>query len=139
MWAERAHGELRQSGRRAGAARAAVVDVLARESCCLSAQEIHDRLRGDGRGVGVASVYRALDQLSELGLVQRVDVADGVMRFERAEDEHHHHVVCDDCGKVEPFADESLERAITQATSRLGYDVSAHEIVLRGACDDCRT
>ena len=138
MWRERAHERLRETGRRSGAARAAVVEVLAGESCCLSAHEIHGRLRAEGRVVGVASVYRALDQLFALELVQRVDVGDGVARFERAGgDDHHHHVVCDDCGKVEPFADESLERAITSASGRLDYAVQTHEIVLHGACTDC--
>jgi Fur family ferric uptake transcriptional regulator len=139
VWREQAHERLRATGRRSGAARAAVVELLAGESCCLSAQELHARLRADGSTVGVASVYRALDQLSGLGLVQRVDVGDGIARYERAETEdHHHHVVCHDCGKVEPFSDEPLERAISQATSRLGYDVSGHELVLRGACADCQ-
>jgi Fur family transcriptional regulator, ferric uptake regulator len=139
MWRDRAHEQLRATGRRAGAARAAVVDLLAGESCCLSAQELHERLRAGGTAVGVASVYRALDQLAQLGLVQRIDVGDGVARFERVHaDDHHHHVVCEDCGKVEPFADPSLERAISAASIRLGYAVDAHEVVLRGACDDCR-
>jgi Fur family ferric uptake transcriptional regulator len=139
MWRERAHDELRASGRRAGAARAAVVDLLAAESCCLSAQEIHERLRTRGTAVSVASVYRALDQLSALELLQRVDVGDGLARYERTHgDDHHHHVVCDDCGKVEPFADESLERAISHASGRLGYAVEAHDVVLHGACADCR-
>jgi Fur family ferric uptake transcriptional regulator len=62
-----------------------------------------------------------------------------VARFERAHaDDHHHHVVCDDCGKVEPFADPSLERAIDAASERLGYAVEAHEVVLHGACGACR-
>jgi Fur family transcriptional regulator, ferric uptake regulator len=138
-WRDQANERLRATGRRSGAARAAVVDLLADESCCLSAQELHVRLGSGGAKVGVASVYRALDQLAGLGLVQRVDVGDGIARYERVQaDDHHHHVVCDDCGRVEPFADESLERAISQATGRLGYDVSGHEIVLRGACADCR-
>ena len=53
-------------------------------------------------------------------------------------DEHHHHLVCDDCGKVEPFTDETLERALERAAGRLGYAMEQHEVVLRGACDDCR-
>jgi Fur family transcriptional regulator, ferric uptake regulator len=139
MWRDQANERLRATGRRSGAARAAVVDLLAAESCCLSAQELHSRLGQEGSNVGVASVYRALDQLAALGLVQRVDVGDGIARYERAQPEdHHHHVVCHDCGKVEPFADESLEQAITLATDRLGYEVSGHELVLRGACADCR-
>ncbi len=118
----------------------AVLELLARKECCVSAQEIHDELRSGGRSVGIASVYRILDLLSEFRLVQRVDVGDGVARFEPvlAGAEHHHHVVCDDCGKVEPFTDGSLEQAIAGVSRRLGYAVAAHDVVLRGECDDCR-
>ena len=95
---------------------------------------------GGGR-VGIASVYRALEGLDELGLVQRVDLGDGVARFEPAHvgGDHHHHLVCDDCGKVEPFEDPSLESAIERVADGRGYVVAAHDVVLRGACEDCRS
>jgi Fur family ferric uptake transcriptional regulator len=139
-WREHTEGALREAGFRAGGARAAVLDELARQDCCASAQEIHASLRGSGRSVGIASVYRVLEVLSELRLAQRIDVGDGIARFEPAlpDGEHHHHVVCDDCGKVEPFSDPSLETAIAHASQRLGYSVDAHEVVLRGECGDCR-
>ena len=66
--------ELRRAGHRSGGARAAVIDLMARQHCCLTAQEVFDRLRADGRVVGIASVYRALDLLSRLGLVRRLDI-----------------------------------------------------------------
>ena len=94
-----------------------------------------------GGRVGIASVYRALDGLDELGLVQRIDLGDGIARFEPAHagGDHHHHLVCDDCGKVEPFEDPSLESAIERVADGRGYVVAAHDVVLRGACEDCRT
>jgi len=139
-WREHTEAALRGAGFRAGGARAAVIDLLAGQACCASAQEIHETLRGHKRSVGIASVYRVLDVLAELRLVQRVDVGDGIARFEPAlpDGDHHHHVVCDDCGKVEPFSDPSLETAIARASKRLGYSVDAHEVVLRGECGDCR-
>lgn len=139
-WRAHTQDALREAGFRAGGARAAVIDLLAVQDCCASAQEIHETLRGSGRSVGIASVYRVLEVLSELRLLQRVDVGDGVARFEPAlaDGDHHHHVVCDDCGKVEPFSDPSLETAIASASKRLGYNVDAHEVVLRGECGDCR-
>ncbi|MDQ3065994.1 MAG: transcriptional repressor [Actinomycetota bacterium] len=138
-WLLSTDAALRQAGFRAGGARSAVLELLARQHCCASAQELHETLLGEGHSVGIASVYRILETLSELRLVQRVDIGDGIARFEPAhDDDHHHHVVCDDCGKVEPFTDALLERAIARATSRLGYAVDAHEVVLRGGCGDCR-
>jgi Fur family transcriptional regulator, ferric uptake regulator len=139
-WTDQALDGIRAAGLRRGGARRAVVDFLAAQDCCCSAQEIHDGIASSGGAVGVASVYRALDTLVELRLVQRVDIGDGIARFEptREGDDHHHHLVCDDCGKVEPFIDETLERALERAAGRLGYAMEQHEIVLHGACDDCR-
>jgi Fur family ferric uptake transcriptional regulator len=85
-------------------------------------------------------VYRALEALDGLGLVQRVDLGDGIARFEPAlpGGDHHHHLVCDDCGKVEPFEDPLLEAAIERVADERGYAVAAHDVVLKGACEDCR-
>ena len=139
-WVDHAHAGLRAAGLRRGGARRAVVDFLAVQHCCRSAQEIHLGIEAAGGTVGVASVYRALDTLAALGLVQRVDVGDGIARFEPAggDGHHHHHLVCADCGKVEPFTDEPLERALEGAAGRLGYEMEQHEVVLRGACGTCR-
>ena len=139
-WSESALARLRETSGRSGGARRLVVEFLGDQDCCLSAQEIHDGVRAAGSRIGIASVYRALEGLDELGLAQRVDLGDGVARFERAEagGEHHHHLVCDDCGKVEPFEDHALEAAIERVSVGRGYSVAAHDVVLRGACDDCR-
>jgi Fur family ferric uptake transcriptional regulator len=69
-----------------------------------------------------------------------VDVGAGTARYEPAltSGEHHHHLVCGDCGKVEPFEDDALERELRRVAGRLGYAMDAHDVVLRGACDDCR-
>jgi Fur family ferric uptake transcriptional regulator len=92
----------------------------------VTAQEIFDALRTEGRAVGIASVYRGVDQLADLGLLQRVDVGDGVTRFQPAlpDGEHHHHLACDDCGKVEAFHDEPLEQALTALSRRAGYELA---------------
>jgi Fur family ferric uptake transcriptional regulator len=138
-WTEAAREQLRGAGYRPGAAGSAVLEYLAAQECCRGAQEIHDALSRGGRTIGLASVYRMLEALTELHLVQRVDVGDGIVRFEPAREAHHHHLVCGECGKVEPFADPRLERAIEAVEERSGYSVSGHEVVLRGACADCRT
>ena len=75
--------------------------------------------------------------------MKRVDTGDGIARFEPApaDGDHHHHLVCRDCGKVEAFSDSRLERAIDRVAGGLGYSVEEHEVVLTGACaeDDIQT
>jgi len=138
-WTSDALESLEVAGHRRGGARAAVVELLGRQNCCLSAQEIFDQLRKARRPVGIASVYRALEALAELRLVKRVEAGDGIARFEPApvDGDHHHHLVCRDCGKVEAFSDSRLERAIDRVAGGLGYSVDEHEVVLVGACADC--
>ena len=130
---------LGRAGYRSGGARRAVIELLGRQDCCLTAQEIFDGLRAEGRAVGIASVYRVLDLLGERGFVQRIDVGAGMARFEpvHLSGEHHHHLVCEDCGKVEAFSDDGLERALHKVEGRTGYSVAGHDVVLRGACADC--
>jgi Fur family ferric uptake transcriptional regulator len=139
-WSAHALDNLQAQGLRNGGARRSVVEHLGEQPCCRSAQEIFDGIRAGGGRVGIASVYRALDQLVELGLVQRVELGDGIARFEPShrDGDHHHHLVCDECGKVEPFSDPGLEQALERAAQRLEYGMRAHEVVLHGRCDDCR-
>ena len=139
-WSARALASLQAQGLRNGGARRTVIEHLGAQPCCRSAQEIYDGIRADGGRIGIASVYRTLDQLVELRLLQRVELGDGIARFEPSHTggEHHHHLVCDDCGKVEPFFDSGLEQALEQAATRLHYGMRAHEVVLHGRCEDCR-
>lgn len=139
-WSAHALDALRAAGFRSGDARRTVVEYLGEQACCLSAQDLHGRLRAGGSRVGIASVYRVLELLAARSLVTRIDLGDGIARFEpsRQDGEHHHHLVCGSCGKVDAFADPELESALDRVATRLGY-ADAHEVVLRGACENCRT
>jgi Fur family ferric uptake transcriptional regulator len=138
-WIEHAHAVLAHAGLRRGGARERVIELLAREPCAHSAVEIEDQLRARGARIGRASVYRVLELLVEHGLVERVAVGPGLSRFERVLEsgEHHHHLVCDQCGRLVAFDDAGLERAIHRVSERLGARVHTHDVVLRGACEDC--
>jgi Fur family ferric uptake transcriptional regulator len=142
-WSEHALERLNDAGYRRGGARQVVIELLDEQPCALSALDIEDRLRaGDGRRVGRASIYRVLDELVSLGLLSRVEVGDGVARYEpqrpHHEHEHHHHLVCDGCGRLEPFQDDALERAIRGLAARVAFDVSDHDVTLHGCCEACR-
>ena len=139
-WTEHALERVARAGHRSGGARQAVIESIAGQECCRSAQEIFDQLRADERRVGIASVYRVLDLLVSLGLVQRLDLGGGIARYEPAlpGGEHHHHLVCVECGEVRPFEDPRLEDALEGTATRSDYTVVGHDVVLRGRCPDCR-
>ena len=139
-WAEHALATLQTAGLRRGGARTAVVEALARHDCAVTALELDDELRSRGRSrVGRASVYRALEQLEQLGLVQRLEVSRGTAGYERVEPggHHHHHAICRRCGRVVPFEDPALERAIDGISKQVRFEVRDHDVVLRGLCDRC--
>jgi Fur family ferric uptake transcriptional regulator len=138
-WEASAREALSEAGHRTGGAREAVVAQLAHQNCCLSAQEISDELRGRGRDIGLASIYRALDLLHEMGLVQRVEIGDGGARYEPVVPggEHHHHAVCDTCGRVTAFEDDRLEQQLERLAGRLRHSMSGHDIVIHGDCARC--
>jgi Fur family ferric uptake transcriptional regulator len=139
-WARHAEQAIDDAGLRAGGARRAVVDLLAEQDCCLSAQEIRDALvAAPGATPGMASVYRALDTLTDLHLVHKVDLGGAVARYEPAhpDGEHHHHAVCRACGAVVAIEDDDLERALHGLADRIAFQVDAHDITLHGRCAAC--
>ena len=139
-WLDHVNLTLRQAGLRRSDARERIVELLDAESCALSAVEIEDVLRTRGRPTGRATIYRVLDLLAEHELVERVAVGAGLARFERAlpgGEHHHHHLVCEQCGRLVAFDDPGLERAIHRVSQRIGARVEHHEVLLRGACEDC--
>jgi Fur family ferric uptake transcriptional regulator len=139
-WSEHVHKALAAAGLKRGGARERVIELLAAQRCALTAVEIEDELKASARPTGRASIYRVLDLLVEHGLVERVAVGDGQARFEPIHPggaDHHHHLVCEQCGRLVAFDDPGLERAIDALGKRLGVRVEHHDVLLRGACDRC--
>jgi Fur family ferric uptake transcriptional regulator len=138
-WAEHARAVLDQAGHRKGGARNAIIDLLAEQTCALSALEIEDRLRQANRRVARASIYRILELLQERGLVARLELGENMTRYELIDPAgtHHHHLLCDSCGRLVPFDDRDLERSIDRLSRRLGFDTHEHEVILRGDCSTC--
>jgi Fur family transcriptional regulator, ferric uptake regulator len=148
-WADRARVVARRAGHRRGRARDVLIELFAEEECALSVPEIEQRLAdgllsGRNTPVGIASIYRAVELLQDLKLLTRIEVGDGVARYERAyvdrgnHDEHHHHMVCERCGLLIAFDDPELERAIDSLSKRLGFAATGHEVTLRGTCLECQ-
>jgi Fur family ferric uptake transcriptional regulator len=139
-WTEHAEQILHDAGHRRAGAREAIIRLLADEPCALTPLDIEGRLRGAGRRtVSRASIYRILELLYELGLVQRLEFGHGVAHYEVIDPsgEHHHHIVCEACGKLTPFDDRDVERSLARLADRLNVAVHDHDVVLRGACARC--
>jgi Fur family ferric uptake transcriptional regulator len=138
-WTEHTLRTLAETGHRSSGARAEVIDAIADLGCSITAREIADLLRERDSGVGLASIYRALELLDRLGLVKRFELGEGSARYEPASPtgHHHHHIVCDSCGKVESFEDEALERSIHALSERADFNVAAHDVTLHGECPAC--
>ena len=132
---------LRRADQRYTAGRRAIVDLLASVGHPVSIGDIADRLPGLPR----SSAYRHLTDLETLGLVRRVAASDEFARFELAEDltEHHHHLVCLNCGKVTDVTlSRGLEHDITEAISQLAgaerFQPRNHRLDIMGTCADCQ-
>ena len=135
VWTDHALSELDAAGYRRGGSRRKVIEFLGTRDCAVTALEIDRELDRVGR----ASVYRTLEQLEELGLVQRVDLGRESAAFEKVDPtgHHHHHLVCNRCGRVLPFEDERLESAIHEVSAGDGFTIEGHEVTLRGTCSRC--
>jgi Fur family ferric uptake transcriptional regulator len=134
-WAERASKRFNEAGFRTGAARRQVIELLDGEDCALTALEIDRRLPRVGR----ATVYRTLEQLEDLELVHRVDVGGESVAYERDDPTgHHHHMVCIRCGRLVPFENQALEQAIHAVAEQAEFEVTAHDVLLRGVCPRCQ-
>jgi Fur family ferric uptake transcriptional regulator len=138
-WSEHARAVLDQAGHRRGGARNAIIELLASQDCALTALEIEDLLRQRERRVARASIYRILDLLHDRGLISRLDLGDAIARYEVVDPAgvHHHHLLCDSCGRLVPFDDGDLERSLDRLSRRLGFRMHGHDVILRGDCSTC--
>ena len=130
---DRALGE---AGYRSGGARRRVVELLAGESCAVTALEIDRRLEGVGR----ASVYRSLEQLEELGLVQRVDLGTDSAGYERVDPGGATTITssASAAARSRRSATSASRGRSSRSAGQSEFEVSAHEVVLRGECPDAR-
>jgi Fur family ferric uptake transcriptional regulator len=130
---------LRQHNLPVTAQRLAIAEVMLSSERHLSAEEVAQEVSARGRSVGTATVYRAIDTLIESGLLVERDFGEGFRRFEPARDiPHHEHLVCTQCGKVEEFRDERLERMTTLVAETHGFARQRHRLVIHGICRDCQ-
>ncbi|MBQ4494724.1 MAG: transcriptional repressor [Selenomonadaceae bacterium] len=108
----------------------------------MSAEDVYSILREKDSEIGLATVYRALDLLSELGILMRVDFGDGCARYELNTTDpkvhHHHHLICLKCKKVIEFEEDLLDELEADIANKSGFQILNHEVKFFGYCSDCR-
>lgn len=129
---------LRTNGYRLTPARRAVVQTMANSPRAITPLEIYDRARGRHRGLGLVSVYRTLEKLEELGLIQRVHQPEGCQAFVSASHGHQHLLLCRQCGRAAYFEGDDLQPLIRSISRRTGYAIGEHWLQLFGLCKDCQ-
>ncbi|MDM7853326.1 Fur family transcriptional regulator [Cellulomonas alba] len=119
--------------------RAEILELLDDVDEFRSAQQLHELLRARGSGVGLATVYRAVQSLSENGDVDVLRTPDGESVYRRcAQRSHHHHLVCRSCGRTVEIDAGQAEAWAAQVASAHGFDDVEHTIELLGTCAACR-
>jgi Fur family ferric uptake transcriptional regulator len=104
----------------------------------LTAEKVYKILLSENEDVGLATVYRVLTQFEAAGLVTRHHFEGGNSIFELATGDHHDHILCMKCGKVDEFTDEFIEARQKEVAEKLGYELTAHGLYLYGFCPQCR-
>ncbi|MDO5628557.1 MAG: transcriptional repressor [Mobilicoccus sp.] len=118
--------------------RRAVEAALRRTDDFVSAQELHTQLREAGDSVGLATVYRALGLMAEVGQVDVIRAEDGEARYRRCEtEEHHHHLVCRGCGHTVEIEEPTAERWAGEVAEKHGFTEVAHTLEIFGTCRSC--
>jgi Fur family ferric uptake transcriptional regulator len=103
----------------------------------LTAEEVYKTLLSEGAEIGLATVYRVLTQFEAAGLVKRHHFESGQSVFELNRGDHHDHIVCVKCGRVEEFNDESIERRQREIANQKHFALTDHVLCLYGVCKDC--
>ncbi|MBA2528376.1 MAG: transcriptional repressor [Euzebyales bacterium] len=132
-----AEGALRDAGLRATRQRLSVLASLRDRPDAVTAQDLHAELRQAGEPVGLTTVYRTLTALAEAGFLD-VFTRDGEQAFRRCGDLHHHHLVCELCNRVQELSGAEVERWVSDAASRHGFEVTGHRADIFGICAGCR-
>lgn len=131
--------ELRKAGLKVTLPRVKILQLLeSSETRHLSAEDVYKALIEAGEEVGLATVYRVLTQFESAGLVMRHRFEGGHSVFELHTVEHHDHLVCNKCGRVEEFFDETIEERQEKIAADFGFEITDHSLYLYGICAECR-
>jgi Fe2+ or Zn2+ uptake regulation protein len=130
--------ELSRSGGRITRPRQVILDIIAGSQRPLTPQEVHDKARERLPQIGLVTVYRTIEKLEDLGLVNRVHHSDQCQTVFRSTPSHQHLLICTECGQSVYFDGLEIEKEFQKTGEDLGYTVTGHWLQLSGKCPDCR-
>lgn len=129
--------ELKKAGLKATLPRIRILNVLeGGDKRHMSAEDVYRALIEAGEEVGLATVYRVLTQFEAAGLVERHHFEGGQSVFELNAGEHHDHIVCNQCGRVVEFVDETIEKCQVKVARKAGFAIRDHSLIIYGDCLD---
>lgn len=135
---------LKEKGLKVTRQRLVVLEVLAeQEDRHMTTEDIYDLVREEYPEIGIATVYRTVQLLLEMQLVDRIELNDGCVRYEIGrqllgeEGHYHHHLICKSCGKIQSFDEDLLEELEKQIEEETGFQIWDHELKFYGICKDC--
>lgn len=135
---------LKEKGLKVTNQRLLVLEVLAcHKDRHMTVEDIYDLVKKDYPDIGLATIYRTVQLLLEMQLVDRINLDDGCVRYEIGEGisaegkHHHHHLICRTCGKVQPFKDDWLDELERHIEEEAGFHVLDHELKFYGQCREC--
>lgn len=135
---DRLSAHMERNGLRSTAQRRLVTEVFFQAAGHLSIEDLLERVRSDDPKVGYATVYRTLKLLKECDLAYERNFGDGVSRYEVAvAHEHHDHLICTECGRIEEFEDHAVEKLQDELAARHGFKLQRHKHELYGTCPEC--
>ena len=128
---------LQTNGYRLTTPRRAVVEIIAKSQRVLSPAEVFKQARKKYPALGLVTVYRTLEKLEELGLIQRVHQPGGCHTFIAAAQGHQHLLICQQCGLAEYFGGDNLDGLMSSIGKTSGYAIKEHWLQLFGLCAEC--
>jgi Fe2+ or Zn2+ uptake regulation protein len=129
---------LDSAGYRVTSPRRVVAQLVATHGGHFTTSELESVARSRRLGISRATLFRALDLLIELGIVERVDLPSGEHAYVACAGSHHHHVICSRCGRTTEVADHGLAEAVTAMARESGYRIDTHRLELFGFCRHCQ-
>jgi len=127
--------ELKSSGLKATLPRIKILEIFQRsDRRHMTAEDVFKALLGEDADIGLATVYRVLMQFEQAGLLSRSNFESGKSVFELNEGQHHDHLVCLDCGRVEEFFDAQIEARQREVTVSRGFELQEHSLALYARC-----